>query len=239
MNVRLRETAASRRRLVLSAAAVCAGCAGRVDPLQPQEAVHEWEAMPLPGKRATIYTRCEHEGRPAWYASSRGAASVWRKRMDAVVTPSTHIEFSWWVANTVAGADLRRAEVADSPVRVGFAFEGDHSRLSLRNRMQFQLVETLTGEAPPFAMLVYVWDNHAAVGTVMPSNRSDRVQKVVLEQGDANLRRWLSYRRNLFHDFQRAFGESPGRLVGLALMTDTDNTGGAAEAWYGDVMLRG
>jgi hypothetical protein len=48
-----------------------------------------------------------------------------------------------------------------------------------------------------------------------------------------------NYRRNLFSDFQRAFGEPPGRLIGMALMTDTDNTGAATEAWYGDVVLKG
>ncbi|HSB99074.1 MAG TPA: DUF3047 domain-containing protein, partial [Burkholderiaceae bacterium] len=31
----------------------------------------------------------------------------------------------------------------------------------------------------------------------------------------------------------------PGRLIGIAMMTDTDNTGSAAEAWYGDVLLNG
>jgi len=105
--------------------------------------------------------------------------------------------------------------------------------------MQFQLVETLTGEVPPYAMLMYVWDNHAAVDTVLPGARSDRVRKIVLESGDTHLRRWRNYRRNLFVDFQRAFGEPPGRLIGMALMTDTDNTGAATEAWYGDVVLKG
>jgi hypothetical protein len=38
-------------------------------------------------------------------------------------------------------------------------------------------------------------------------------------------------------DFQRAFGESPGQLVGIALLTDTDNTGAKAEACYGDVRV--
>jgi len=230
----------TRRRLVLSAAAWCAGCASRVErPVEPTvEPVADWHAMPLPGKHETVYTRCEYEGRPAWHAQSRAAASVWRRRADMVVAPSTQVEFSWWVANTIAGADLSRAEVADSPVRVGFAFDGDVSRLSMRNRMQFQLVETLTGEAPPFAMLMYVWDNHAAIESVMHSTRTDRLRKVVLESGEAHLRRWRDYRRNLFDDFQRAFGEPPGRLTAIALMTDTDNTRGSAEAWYGDVTLR-
>jgi hypothetical protein len=227
----------TRRRILLSTAALCAGCASRIDPMP--SAVAEWRAVPLPGKRETTYTRCEYEGRAAWHARSQAAASLWRRRVNAIVTPDTQAEFSWWVAGTIAGADLSRAELSDSPVRVGFAFDGDISRLSMRNRMQFQLVETLTGEAPPFAMLMYVWDNHAEVGSVLPSTRSDRLQKIVLEQGEANLRQWRHYRRNLFGDFQRAFGEPPGPLVGMALMTDTDNTGGSAEVWYGDVVLKG
>jgi len=233
---RLPAECAARRRLVLSAAALCAGCASRIE--RPAEPLSEWRAMPLPGKPETVYTRCEYEGRPAWHAQSHAAASVWRRRADMAVTPATQVEFSWWVANTIAGADLSRAEVADSPVRVGFAFDGDLSRLSMRNRMQFQLVEALTGEAPPFAMLMYVWDNHAAIESVMHSTRSDRLRKVVLECGDAHVRQWRDYRRNLFDDFQRAFGESPGRLTAVALMTDTDNTRGTTEAWYGDVILR-
>ncbi|HEY6353961.1 MAG TPA: DUF3047 domain-containing protein [Burkholderiaceae bacterium] len=195
--------------------------------------------MPLPGKRETVYTRCEFEGRAAWHAKSQAAASLWRKRFSAVVTQETQAEFSWWVASTIAGADLSQAELADSPVRVGFAFDGDVSRLSMRNRMQFQLVEALTGEAPPFAMLTYVWDNHAEIGSVLPSTRSDRLQKIVLEKGETHLRQWRDYRRNLFSDFVRAFGEPPGHLIGVVLMTDTDNTGGATEAWYGNVVLNG
>lgn len=224
------------RRLVLSAMAACAGCAGRIE--RPSDPASDWRAVPLPGKRETIYTRREHEGRSAWHARSQRAASVWRRRVDVAVTPTTRVEFSWWVADVIAGADLRRAEVADSPVRVGFAFDGDVSRLSMRNRMQFQLAEALTGEMPPFAMLMYVWDNHASIESVMPGARTDRLRNVVLERGDTHLRRWRDYHRNLFDDFQRAFGEPPGRLTAIALMTDTDNTGSAAEAWYGDVVLK-
>ena len=118
-----------------------------------------------------------------------------------------------------------------------FAFSGDLSRLSMRNRLQYQLAESLTGEAPPYATLMYVWDNHAEPEAVLPGARSDRVRKIVVERGPTNLRRWLTYRRSLMADFERAFGEPPGRLIGVALLTDTDNTGTRAEACYGDVQL--
>ena len=62
----------------------------------------------------------------------------------------------------------------------------------MRNRMQFQLAETLTGEAPPYATLMYVWDNHAPSRSTRAGARSDRVRKIVLERGDGNLRQWLT-----------------------------------------------
>jgi hypothetical protein len=36
-------------------------------------------------------------------------------------------------------------------------------------------------------------------------------------------------------DYRRAFGEEPGKMLGVAIMSDTDNTGEKAEGWYGDI----
>jgi hypothetical protein len=49
--------------------------------------------------------------------------------------------------------------------------------------------------------------------------------------------RWQSYRRNLAEDYRRAFGEEPGHVTAIELMTDTDNTGAVAETFYGDLSL--
>ena len=84
---------------------------------------------------------------------------------------------------------------------------------------------------------MYVWANQAPVEEVVHSSRTDRIRKLVVESGGTNLRRWRRYRRNLVADFRRAFGEAPGPLLGIALMTDADNTGSTAEAWYGAVEL--
>ncbi|HCW91591.1 MAG TPA: hypothetical protein DHU56_16310, partial [Marinobacter sp.] len=37
---------------------------------------------------------------------------------------------------------------------------------------------------------------------------------------------------------RQAFGESPPPVVGVAIMTDSDNTGEKATAWYGDLILQ-
>lgn len=36
-------------------------------------------------------------------------------------------------------------------------------------------------------------------------------------------------------DFRAAFGEDPGQVTGVAVATDTDNTGESATAFYGDI----
>ena len=91
----------------------------------------------------------------------------------------------------------------------------------------------LTGEEPPYATLMYVWDTHAPIDTLVTSPRTDRIRKWVLDSGPAELGRWRDHRRDLRADFVQAFGEAPGRLRSVALMTDADNTGGSARAWYG------
>ena len=41
----------------------------------------------------------------------------------------------------------------------------------------------------------------------------------------------------MVEDYQRAFGEAPGDIVGIGVMTDTDNTRSRARAYYGDITL--
>jgi hypothetical protein len=60
---------------------------------------------------------------------------------------------------------------------------------------------------------------------------------IVAESGAAGVGAWRSYQRNIAQDFERAFGEKPGKVLGFALMTDTDNTGETSEGFYGALRL--
>jgi hypothetical protein len=134
-------------------------------------------------------------------------------------------------------ADVSQAEHDDAAARVMFSFAGDTGRLSARTLMLFDLALALTGEAPPFATLMYVWDAKAPVGSVIIHPRSDRIRKIVVESGTSGLRTWRSYRRDLAADFRLAFGEAPGALQALALMTDGDNTQSQLATWYGEIIF--
>ncbi len=196
-----------------------------------------WHPVTLPGKRVTEYTPEIKAGRHAVRAWADASSSLWRRKMDVPAHGLGEVTWSWWVDGPVAGADLADADLSDAAAQVMFAFDGDHSGLSQRNRMMFELARTVTGEAPPYATLVYVWANKAPVGSIIVGPRTDRIRRIVLDSGVQGVRNWREHRRNLAADFERAFGEAPGRLIGIAMMTDADNTRSKAQAWYGPIEL--
>jgi hypothetical protein len=214
------------------------GCATPDRSPPPQAAPNaEWRSVLLPGKTATRYEWVSKDGVRAIAARADKSASLWERPMQRSPDTLGHIEFSWWIDGILADANVAEAGLTDAPARVMFAFDGDISRLSARTQMQFELAHTVTGRAVPYATLVYVWDAKAPVGTVVVHPRNDRVRKIVVESGAQHTKQWRKYRRNLKDDFKLAFGEAPGRMTSVALMTDADNVGGSAQAWYGDIVV--
>lgn len=147
------------------------------------------------------------------------------------------IKFSWMVSELIEKADMALREADDSPVRIVLAFDGDRSLFSLKNSMLSELSHAITGEPLPYATLMYVWCNRRPAGSVIINPRTDRIRELVVESGANRLSRWLDYERNIRSDFERAFGEAPGDLLGIGIMTDTDNTHTSTRAWYGQLDL--
>ena len=50
---------------------------------------------------------------------------------------------------------------------------------------------------------------------MITSPRTDRIRKLVVESGAKQLDQWLDYERDIRADYERAFGEAPGALVGI------------------------
>ena len=197
-----------------------------------------WTPFVLPGKTATAYSPGYIDGRWVIHARSERSASMYRRALRIEPGHLGNVHFSWKAASLLADADIRDSATEDAVVRVMLAFDGDPSRLSARTRMMFDLMQNLSGEAPPFATLMYVWDSRAEVDSVVLNQRSDRIRKIVLESGPVHLGRWRSYERDVRADYRRAFGEDPGALIGVAVMTDSDNTQSWAEAWYGEIRFQ-
>ena len=70
---------------------------------------------------------------------------------------------------------------------------------------------------------------------MIPNSYTDKVMMFVVESGAGKLQQWVAERRNVYEDYKKAFGDEPAMISGVAIMTDTDNTGESAIAWYGDI----
>jgi hypothetical protein len=103
--------------------------------------------------------------------------------------------------------------------------------------MLFERVKLLTGQDLPYATLMYVWCNRRPSETVTQNAHTSRVRKIVVESGTGGMRSWLSYRRDIVADYERAYGRPPGRLIAIGVISDSDNTRQVARGWYGDIRL--
>lgn len=211
----------------------------RSSSIQEATAAAGWVHKTFGDRKPAQYQPALQAGRPAIHAHSAGGNSSLRRvvALPAGKTPD-RLRFSWFVPRLNAEADLRDRDIDDAVARIILSFDGDRAaRFTVRDHMLSELAQLITGEPLPFATLMYVWDNRYPVGTVIPNPHSDRIRQLVVETGPARLGQWVDMERDVQADFQHAFGEAPGTLHSLGLMSDTNNTGATVDAWYGPITL--
>ncbi len=148
------------------------------------------------------------------------------------------VQWRWKIANILKKGDVRKKEGDDYPARIYITFEYDFSKLSAFEKTKYEAIKLLYGQYPPLAAINYIWESKAPVGTMVPNPFTDRVMMFVVESGATKLNQWMNEERNIYEDFKKAFKEEPPMISGVAIMTDTDNTGESATAYYGDIFFK-
>ena len=208
-------------RLVLFIAMLASALPARAEPLVlghfSAGDLDGWELRHFEGE--TRYRIVEAGGTGVLEAeSAAGASSLYLERgIDLATRPV--LEWRWRVEAPLS--------VPDERVKAGDDFAA-------------RIYAVAPGEglfAPPVA-ISYVWAGSAPVGADWPNPFTSRVRMVAVESGPAHAGSWRSYRRNVREDFRRLFSREVDELEGVAVMTDADNSGQRARAWYGDILLR-
>lgn len=189
-------------------------------------------------KKPTHYKLVDYNGRTVVKAHSHGAASGLVHRLDIDPHEFPTLAWQWKTTALIKTADNRSKHLEDSPVRVVVTFEGDKGKWSLGDRLFADNVRLLTKQELPYATLMYIWANRVPVNTVLPNLHTSRIKMVVAESGEHKVGAWQDMTRSVLDDYRRAFGEEPGRITSIAVMTDTDNTGESVLAYYGDIAFR-
>ncbi|HSG21920.1 MAG TPA: DUF3047 domain-containing protein [Azonexus sp.] len=142
--------------------------------------------------------------------------------------------WQWRIDAPVASADMSKKSGDDYAARVYLTFSVAPEQLGLTTRAKLALARSIYGNQVPDAALNYVWDNTHPVGTLQNNAYTDRARMLVLRSGAGKAGAWVQERRDVAKDFQRAFGDIGGHLGGLAIASDTDNTGEQAHAGFAD-----
>lgn len=200
-----------------------------------------WEPLTVPNLKPNLFDLVEDGGRVVLRARSAQSASSLAFRLDADPAKSPILAWRWKIDRVVAGADLSQAQGDDFAARVYVSFDVPLETLSLLDRAKFQVARLLYGATLPTAALCYVWDNRNPPGMTAWNAYSRRLRMVVVRSGAERAGQWVAESRDLEADFRAAFGaEWRGpvpRVTGVALGADTDQTGEAVTAWFGDLAL--
>lgn len=128
------------------------------------------------------------------------------------------ITWSWKVSATINSAKLSEKNGDDSPARLMVSFGRDFLKGGL-----------------PEASLCYTWASTEPEGSVIVNPYTRDVMVIVVASGDKKVGLWQQYRRNLVDDYRLAFGDEPGEVRAITIISDTDNTKEQLKAWYGTI----
>jgi hypothetical protein len=186
----------------------------------------------------TVYSLVEDEGTVVVKAESHASASGLIREIKVDPREFPILQWRWKVENVLKKGDVHRKEGDDYPARIYVTFEYDPQKLSFLDRTKYSLAKALYGQDLPLAALNYIWESHAPKGTLVPNPFTDRAMMIVVESGTDKLNQWITEERDILEDYRKAFREDPPMINGVAIMTDTDNTGESAVAYYGDIWFK-
>lgn len=181
-----------------------------------KQTIQGWNEKSFRGH--TEYILIQDGGRSVLAAKSNSAASGLFKKIDIDLNRTPYLNWSWKIDHVLAAADERSKKGDDYPARVYVVFSSGPL---------FWKTRTLN----------YVWSSNQAIGAEWPNAYTGSAHMIAVEGGREQIGQWRSYRRNVREDFKKYFGEDVLQAHAVAIMTDTENTGEDASAYYGDIFF--
>ncbi len=60
---------------------------------------------------------------------------------------------------------------------------------------------------------------------------------IVVQSGEKDTGKWLTYKVNHYQDYVQEFNQEPPEIIYVGIQTNADRTHRKAEAWYSDILL--
>lgn len=175
-----------------------------------------WESKDFAGQ--TNYDAVTLDGHTVVRAHSKGGASGRFLEKDINLNATPYLNWRWRVENRLTGNAEREKSGDDYPARLYVVVSGG---------VFFWRTRAVN----------YVWSSQQAPGSHWPNAFTSNAQMLAVRGPDAALGQWHVEKRNVREDFKKLFGSDITQINAIAFMTDTDNTGQEATAYYGEIFF--
>lgn len=197
-----------------------------------------WDSLTFASiKEHTSYKLVNDQGVSVIKAESMNSASGLTKKIRFNPKDYPYLSWRWKINKTIPGTDVNFKAGDDYAARVYIIFHYELDDLPKREKSRAKMYKFFNGKLPPLATLNYIWGNKSSIGRIVSSPYTNRVKMVILKNSNSALQQWHVEERNIYEDYKAAFGEEPKDVTSIAIMTDTDNTAGMAESFYGDIVV--
>ena len=168
----------------------------------------DWK--PKEEQARTIYRVMEENGARFVRATAEGTGLQMGKDFEWDLGTTPMLKWKWRPQLFPSGSDERQSGRNDSVVGVYAVFP--HTPFTVKT-------------------VKYVWSLAVPVGTTASASMG-RTRMIVLRSGQPTDSGWVEETVNVVSDYRRLFGEAPKRALGIAVLTDADDTKGRAVGDY-------
>jgi hypothetical protein len=174
-----------------------------------------WEHKSFKGE--TRYRLQNQDGTVVLTADSHASGSGLFKEQSIDLNQTPTLNWSWRIANRLTGLNEQSKAGDDYAARLYVVVKGG---------LAFWQTKAIN----------YVWAGNSKKDSIWPNAfAGDHAMMLALRGPEAPLNVWYTEKRNLKADFKQLFGEDIHNIDAVAIMTDTDNSGGQVSAIYGDI----
>ncbi len=183
---------------------------------QTQGGIQGWKEKEFVG--STQYSIQVEDDNYILHAVSDSTASGLYKEIKYDTKEYPFLSWRWKVIHLPEQGDVHSKETDDYGARVYVVFP------------RFLKWKTKT--------INYIWAKQLPKGDTVPNTWLPKNAIMIAAQsGSDSLGVWITEKRNVYEDYRRLFGDDPPKVGAIAVMSDADNTGGHAEAFYDDFVI--
>lgn len=176
--------------------------------------LEQWQ--PQVFKKKTQYEKLLLDGYPILKAVSHGAASGLVRKIKVDLTKTPYLHWRWRVDNVLQNIDEKTKSGDDYPARIYVIVSGGWFFWQTR-------------------ALNYVWSSNQPIGNTWPNAFTGNAVMLAVRSGNSQAGEWQNESRNVLRDLATYLHKPFTRIDAVAIMTDTDNSGQNATAYYGDI----